>query len=412
MIGAMKPLAGMRVLDLSRVLAGPLCAQTLGDLGAEVIKVEPFGNGDESRTWPPFRDGVSTAFLSANRHKKSIAIDLKKRRGLELVRRMVRDCDVVVESNATGVSERLGIDYVSLKAENPRLVYCTISGFGRSGPLREARGYDVILQAFSGIMGMTGEEGSGPVRIPFSPIDQTTGHHAVIGILSALMRRGQTGQGAYVEVSLYETAVAFVGYLLQAYWEEGILPKRLGSRHGGIAPYQAFECSDKAILIGIANDKLWANFCRAFAISELVDDPRFSTNASRVANRSETVAIVQERVGSWQSDDLLTKLNALGIPCAPINTLADLIKHEHTTARGIIGRFQHPVLGSLQTVGIPILFDRQPRDFGSPPPMLGEHTYPILQAMGYSIAEIEDLCSSNVVQALATAPEADAARQI
>lgn len=399
MNSAMKPLAGIRVLDLSRVLAGPLCAQTLGDLGAEVIKVEPFGSGDESRSWPPFHAGmVSTAFLSANRHKRSIAIDLKRPEGLEILRQMVRSSHVLLESNATGVSERLGIDYQSLQAINPSLIYCSISGFGRTGPMRAERGYDMILQAFSGIMSITGDESSGPIRVPFSPVDQTTGHHATIGIMAALMRRGQTGEGAFIDVSLFDTAVAFVGYMMQAYWTDGVLPKRSGSRHGGIAPYQAFEAADGPILIGVANDKLWRGFCRTFDLEALIEDPRFATNASRVAHREETVAIVQERVGSWRVADLVAKLSEIGVPSAPVNTLEDVLKHEHTIARGIIGAYDHPVLGAFQTVGMPIVFDGQPRDFGAPPPLLGEHTDAILKDFGYDAAQIAALCDGGVVQ--------------
>jgi crotonobetainyl-CoA:carnitine CoA-transferase CaiB-like acyl-CoA transferase len=397
MSSEMKPLRGMRVIDLSRVLAGPLCAQNLADLGADVIKVEAPGNGDESRGWPPSRKGMSTAYASANRGKRCITVDLKDPRGLEIVRRLVRDGDIVIESAATGVSQRLGVDYDSLKAVKPDLIYCTISGFGRTGPLAEARGYDMILQAYTGIMDLVGDPDGNPARVPFSPIDQTTGHHATVGILAALLRRGITREGAYIEVSLYETAISFLGYLLQAYWEDGKLPRRNGSRHGGIVPYEAFACRDKTILLGVANDKLWRSFCGAFGISELADDPRFAANAARVANRQETVAIVKDILAPLKAEDVLARLRAIGVPCSPINNLQDLLDEPQTAALGMIGRLSHPVVGEMNVVGMPIQFDRQSRNFGAMPPLAGEHTREVLLSLGYAPDEITSLGEAGVV---------------
>lgn len=378
----MKPLAGIKVLDMSRVLAGPLCTQMLGDLGAEVIKIEPCGVGDESRSWPPLCSDTGSAYLAVNRNKKSVTLDLRTPAGMDIVRRLARVCDIVVESNSTGASERLGVDYESLRIENPKMVYCSISGFGRDGPLKDAKGYDLMLQAFSGILDLTGEPGGSPARSPFSPIDQATGHHAVIGIMSALMRRMQTGQGAFVEVSLFETATHFVSYLLQAYWTSGQLPAKLGCEHPALVPYQPFEAADRTILIGIANDALWRRFCQAFGLVKHVEDPRFRTNAERVRHRAETVAIVQAAIGAWGADDLLSKLIEIGIPCAPINSIADLVAHEHTAARGILVGYDHPVLGALQAVAQPIQFDGQPRTAGMAPPTLGQHNMEILEMLG------------------------------
>jgi len=257
----------------------------LGDLGAEVIKIETPDVGDESRSWPPFHKGTATAFLTANRNKKSVALNLKSAAGQQVLHRLAREVDVVIESAATGVSERLGADYETLKNVNDKIIYCTISGFGRSGPLSHLRGYDMILQAYSGMMSVTGDENSSAVRIPFSPIDQATGYHAVIGVLSALIERSISGRGSLIEVSLYETAVSFLGYMIQAYLEDGKLPTPSGSRHGGIAPYQAFDCADRTVLIGIANDKLWRAFCKELGLDELAKDPRFSLNNDRVRYR-------------------------------------------------------------------------------------------------------------------------------
>lgn len=393
----MKPLAGMRVLDLSRVLAGPLCTQTLADLGAEVIKIEPCGSGDESRGWPPLCGDTGTAFLAVNRNKKSVTLDLRTAEGLAVARDLAAVSDIVVESNSTGATDRLGLGYEALKATKPDLIYCSISGFGREGPLKDAKGYDLMLQAFSGILDLTGEPGGAPARSPFSPIDQATGHHAVIGILSAALRRAQTGQGAFLEVSLFETATHFVSYLLQAYWTSGMLPKKLGCEHPALVPYQPFSTADKSILIGVANDALWVRFCKAFGLGDLIEDARFRTNAARCIHRAETVAAVQAVVAHWKSEALLEKLIAIGVPCAPINTIADLANHDHTRARGILVEYDHPTLGPLNAVAQPIQFNGQPRDAGAPPPDLGQHNHEILALLGYDPAKIGALESSGAL---------------
>ena len=294
----MTPLAGIRVLDFSKVLAGPLCGQWLGDLGAEVTKIEPPKGGDDTRGWPPFRGGVGAVFLSANRNKRSLALDLKTEAGRDAARRMVAQADVLIESYATGVAERLGIGADRMRALNPRLIYCSISGFGRTGPLKDGLGYDVILQAFSGIMAMTGERDGGPARSPFSPIDQSTGMNAFSGILAALLERHRTGQGCRLEVSLFETAAALLGYNFQIFWEKGSLPEKCGSGHELLCPYQAFDASDRPVLIGIANDNLWRRFTAGIGQPELGEDPRFRTNADRVARFAETVALVQSIVAT------------------------------------------------------------------------------------------------------------------
>ena len=235
-MNAFAPLQGVRVIDFSKILAGPLCTQYLADLGAEVIKVEPIGTGDDTRHWPPFESGVGTVFLSVNRNKNSLAIDLKSPAGLEACRRLAKVSDVAVESFSPGVAERLGVGYEDLKAINPRIVYCSISGYGTVGPMREGKGYDVILQSFTGMLSITGEPGGNPVRSPFSPVDQGTGLHAVIGILGGLLECKRTGHGVKVEASLFDTAVAFLGYFLQGYWQRGTEPERPGSGHESLCP--------------------------------------------------------------------------------------------------------------------------------------------------------------------------------
>jgi crotonobetainyl-CoA:carnitine CoA-transferase CaiB-like acyl-CoA transferase len=385
------------VLDLTKVLAGPICTQYLGDMGADVIKVEPPGSGDDTRHWPPFRDGTGAIFLSCNRSKRSLAVDLKTERGRAVAHRLAARADIVVESFGTGVVERLGMGAEHLRALNPRLIYCSISGFGRTGPLSHALGYDVILQAFSGIMGISGEPGRDPIRSPFSPIDQTTGLHAFSGILAALLQRAQTGEGTRLEISLYETALAFLGYTFQVYWEKGVLPEKCGSGHESLCPYQAFEAADKHVLIGIANDNLWRRFCAAVGRDDLAADPRFATNADRVAHRAETVGLVQAIVREQTCDAWVALLTEIGVPCAPINTLRDVLEHPHTAARGMILDYAHPVLGALKTVAQPIAFEGVPRRVASPPPMLGEHSAAVLRELGYEEAEIADLAASGVI---------------
>jgi crotonobetainyl-CoA:carnitine CoA-transferase CaiB-like acyl-CoA transferase len=388
---------------MTRVLAGPLCTQTLGTLGAEVIKIEAVGEGDEMRQWPPYRGGTGTAFLAYNRNKKGIALDLKRPEARDIVHRLVAISDVVVESGSTGAADRLGLGHAALKQIKPDLIYCSISGFGRAGPLRNAKGYDLMLQAFSGMMAMTGDAGGSPIRSPFSPIDQMTGHHAVIGILSALLRRSQTGEGALIEVSLLETATHLLSYHLQAFWETGKLPERIGCGHPSLVPYQPFETADRPILIGIANDALWRAFCKEFGIGDHATDERFATNGQRVKNRAETAKIVQELVKDLPADGLLIRLIDCGIPCSLINTIGDVSNHQQLAALGMFLEYDHPTLGVLKAVAQPITFDSRKEQTTAPPPMVGEHTCEILGMIGCSSDEIGSFLDSGVARAGDTA---------
>ncbi len=393
-----KPLDGIKVLDLSKVLAGPLCAQYLGDLGAEVIKVEAVGQGDETRGWPPFPAlGLGTVFLSANRNKRSIAINMKSDKGRKLVHELARSSDVAIESFGTGVAERLGIDAASLCALNDRLVHCSISGFGRTGPLKNSPGYDVILQAFGGIMSMTGDEGGGYIRSPISPIDQMTGVHAFSGILASLFAREKSGKGAAIQVSLFDTALGILGYNLQTFWERGTQPAKCGSSHESLCPYQAFEASDGPIMIGVANDNLWRKFCGVAGLNAIVDDAKFRTNAERVKHRAETLQHVQSVITTNTVAYWNEALNEVGIPCSPINTLAQLLDHPHTKADKLIMQYDHPAAGRLNCVGHPVTFVGEERAPGLPPPTLGQHTDDVLKEMGLSDASIAELRRDEII---------------
>ncbi len=397
------PLREIRVLDFSKVLAGPLCTQYLADMGAEVIKVEPMGTGDDSRRWPPFPhapcgEQLGTPFLAANRGKRSIVIDLKTPEGRRICQKLAATADVAIESFGPGVAARLGIDYDTLKAINPRLVYCSISGFGTRGPMREGKGYDVILQAFTGMLSITGEPGGNAVRSPFSPVDQATGMHALTGILAALYERHGTQRGMKIDVSLFDTATAFLGYFLQGFWERGTEPQKPGSGHESLCPYEIFAASDKPLILGVANDNLWRKFCGLAGLRAYVDDPRFSTNASRVKNRTETVELVRKVIREQPCAYWIERLDALGIPCSPLHNLGDLSAHPHTAASEMVREYKHPVLGMIKTVSQPIRFDGNRMPVRRPAPMLGEHTDQVLAEIGMSQQEMKDLATQNIVR--------------
>jgi crotonobetainyl-CoA:carnitine CoA-transferase CaiB-like acyl-CoA transferase len=393
-----QPLHGYRVIDHGEFITAPYTAMLLGDLGAEVIKVEAVGQGDETRGWPPFpAPGLGTVFLSANRNKRSIAIDMKSEKGRALVHEMARSADVAIESFGTGVAERLAIDSDSLRALNDRLIHCSISGFGRSGPLKRAPGYDVILQAFSGVMSMTGDENGGYIRSPISPIDQMTGVHAFSGILACLLAREKSGKGASIQVSLFDTALGLLGYNLQTFWERGVQPAKCGSSHESLCPYQAFEAADGPIMIGVANDNLWRKFCGVAGLNAIVDHPKFRTNADRVKHRAETLSHVQSAIAMKTVEQWNAALTDVGIPCSPINTLAQLLEHAHTRASKVIMEYDHAEAGRLHCVGHPVTFLGEERSPGLPPPTLGQHTDEVLRELGLSPASITELRRDKIV---------------
>lgn len=395
----MKPLTGLKIIDLTKVLAGPICTQALAALGADVVKVEAVGGGDETRFWPPVSKGVGAAFLSVNAGKRSIALNLAFSEAREIVRCLAADADVILESFAPGVAAKLGVDHDTLTAGRDNVICCSISGWGQRGPRARSPGYDAVLQAYSGLLAMNGEADRTPVRLPGSPIDQLTGLYATQAILAALLQRGQTGKGARIEVSLLESAIKLLAPNLQAYWQSGTIPVRSGSGHPAVAPYELFETKDRPILVAIANDKFWRLFCQVSDLENVQADSRFVSNPDRVRNRDAVIELVADKMRLLTAGEWMAKLDAVGIPASPLNTIADIAEDPQAMALDIYRTFQHPDLGETKAVCEPVLYDGSRSIAERVPPGHGQHTREILsEELGYSDALIERLSREGVVQ--------------
>ncbi len=403
----MTPLKGLKVIDLSKVLAGPLCGQHLGELGADVIKIEPPVSGDDTRSWLPQEKGQSATFLSVNHNKRSLAVDLKSEAGRAIVHALVKDADIVLQGFGGGTARKLAVDYETLSALNPQLIYLEISGYGRDGPLGAEPGYDVMLQAFSGMISTMGAPDGPFARASFSPVDLNTGTNAVAGVLAAVIERTRTGKGVYVEVSLLDTAMGLMTYLAQNYWRTGKLPQRMGTAHPAMSPYQAFEAADGPMMLGVGNEAQWKRFCAVAQLQDMLDDPRFATNADRVAHFDDTVARVAQVMRTRTIGEWLPALRAAGVACSPIHTLDQALEHPQLQARQLLVHTEHPVLGELHNIGLPIRFNGEPRSACRTPPLLGQHSHEVMAQAGFSEDDIAHWTRSGVV-ATGTVPPATA----
>ena len=392
------PLSGIKVLDLTRVLAGPYATMLLGDLGAEVIKIEQPGTGDESRNFGPFKNGFSLYFMSVNRGKRSVTLNLKSERGRAIFKQLLTHTDVVVENFRPGTMKKLGLDYDTLKAAHPALIYAACSGFGQTGPYAQQGAYDMIIQGMGGIISITGEPEGPPVRVGTSISDITAALFTTIGILSALHHRHQTGEGQFVDVAMLDSLVAVLENAVVRYFATGEAPKPLGARHPAITPFEAFASADGHVIIALGNDTLWAKFCEHVNRTDLISDERFQTNADRTENHNDLFPILSEIMSQRTTDDWIDALGKIGVPCGPINAMDKVVSHPQVQAREMITRVAHQITGEVEVPGVPIKLSETPGNVDAPAPSLGEHTTEVLtEVLKMSPDEVESLRQNGVV---------------
>ena len=390
-------LKNIKVVDLTRTLAGPFSTMMLGDMGAEVIKIEEPENGDETRSWTPFWNGESSVFVAFNRNKRGISVNLKEQEGIDLVLSLVKDADIVVESFRTGALDRMGLGYSDIKTINPNIIYCSISGYGRTGPLANKPGYDLLIQAYSSLMNLTGETDGMPMRVGFSLVDLFTGMMAYGSMMTALYHRNVTGKGQWIEAALLDGQVAAMSYHGTAYLATGIDPLRMGSGHPSLVPYQSFGGSDGNFILGVANNGLWQRFCNSIEHPELLEDPRFRTNDDRVANRSECVRALNNIFGDHTVSYWVEKISEAGVPCGPINQVSDVVNDPHVLSRDMISGIEHPNIPDLRFPGSPLKLTETPPTIRRAPPLLGQHNEEILNELGYSSESIDSLRDRGVI---------------
>lgn len=402
----MAALQDIRIVDITRAMAGPYCTMMLGDFGAEVIKVERPGSGDESRGWgPPFvgdpygpYPGESAYFLSVNRNKRSLTVNLKDPEGQEIIHKLVQISDVFIENFRTGVLDKMGLGFADFRSHNPGLIYCSISGYGRSGPYQDRPGYDAIIQAEGGLMSITGPVEGPPSRTGIPIIDITSGMFAASAILAALYERVQSGQGQQIDISLLDSQVALLANVASNYLISGEPPERQGNAHPNIAPYESFQAKDKGFVVGAANHRQWEKLTGAIGEESLKTDPRFLTNQDRVKNRPALVETLNNLFSKKNAQDWLTLFQEAGLPCGPINSLPDVFAHPQIQPRELVLETKHTTAGSIPLTGFPYKLSRTPAEIHAPPPLLGEHNQEILtEVLDYSVEEVADFKARGII---------------
>jgi len=393
-----QPLGGIKILDFTRVLAGPFATMILGDLGAEIIKAEPL-NGDESRSWPPILEkGESGYFLSLNRNKKSITLNLKDPRAKDIVYQLAGEVDIVIENFTPGVVKRLEIDYESLSQKHTGLIYCSISGFGQHGPYRDKRAYDPIIQGMTGMMSITGEKGRSPVKIGIPITDLVAALYAVIAIQSAYIQKTNSGKGQYIDIALYDSMVSMLTIMATQYFATREDPGRWGLDHIHRVPARAFETRDgRYVQVAATNEVMYPKFCELLGVPELIDDPRFDTNAKRVANRDEIMPIFENKMREKTRDEWLQLIEEAKLPCGPILNLSEVFNDTNILEREMLFSLEHPIEGVINQLGFPFKFSQTPAEARLRPPLLGEHNLEVLESLGYSNQEIEALKAEKVI---------------
>ncbi len=393
-----RPLEGIKVLDLSRALAGPYCTMMLADMGAEVIKIEIPERGDDSRAWgPPFIEGESAYFISVNRNKKSMTLNLKKEKSVEIIHRLIKQADVLIENFRPGTMEKLSLSYDEVKEINPKIIYCSISGFGQDGPYRLLPGMDQVLQGMGGLMSITGEPDGPPIKVGVAVADIAGGMFAAYGIVVALFNRETGGKGQMIDLSLLDCQVAWLTYRAGSFFASGEIPKPLGSGHPVIVPYQAFKAKDVYVNVAAGNDQLWQKFCKALGLENIMNEQRFATNAMRVKNREEIIEIIGDVICTKKADEWLKILTEAGVPCGPIYNMDKIFSDPQVLHREMVKELEHPTAGKVKVTGIPIKLSNTPGEILKAPPVLGQHTKEILSELGFKEIEIEKLYEEKVI---------------
>ncbi|WP_018133071.1 CaiB/BaiF CoA transferase family protein [Effusibacillus pohliae] len=394
----MGALDGLKVIDLTRVLAGPYCTMILGDLGADVIKIEAPGGSDETRGWgPPFAGDQSAYYLTANRNKRAMTLNLKEAEARDILRTMVKSADVLIQNFRTGTMEKWGLGYDDLHALNPRLIYCSISGFGQSGPYKDLPGYDYVVQAMGGMMSITGSEESGPMKVGVAIADIATGLYCTIAILAALQERHRSGRGQQIDIALLDSQISLLANVASNYLVSGQIPKRYGNQHPNIVPYQTFRASDGEMVVAVGNDRQFQKLCEIIDKPELAGDPAFRSNSERLANRDRLIEMLQAEFLRKSCKEWQELCTSAGIPAGPIYNLQQLFDDPHVAARDMKIEMSHPTAGQIRLVGSPLKLSRSRVEIKRHPPLAGEHTREILREYGFADEQIDDWLARNIL---------------